>query len=182
MSFRAFVAIDVSCGPELEGAIAELGTFGKALKPVPPENVHITLKFLGEVSDGSVPAIEGVMRLAVKGVSPFEVRLVDIGVFPNERRPRVVWVGLTGSERLARIASALEAGLEPLGFPMEKRPFSAHLTLARVREGFRPDLAGYIEKHRGRDFGSFTVEGIKLKKSVLTPSGPIYSNVLEVPL
>jgi 2'-5' RNA ligase len=181
-SFRAFVAADVECGPQLQEAIAELKAYGRSLKPVSPTNVHITLKFLGEIYERTVPEIEAVMRLAATGISPFDLRLVDVGVFPNERSPRVVWVGMDGTEPLIKMAAALEDGCEPLGFPRERRPFSPHLTLSRVREGFRPDVGEFLAKHRDQDFGSFRVERIKLKKSVLTPAGPIYSDVLAIEL
>jgi 2'-5' RNA ligase len=181
-SFRAFVAVDVECGPVLQEAIAELKAYGKALKPVSLANVHVTLKFLGEIYERTVPEIEAVMRSAAQGVAPSDVRLIDVGVFPNERSPRVVWVGMDGTGPLMEMAAALEEGCEPLGFPRERRPFSPHLTLARVREGFRPDLGEFLKKHHGQDFGSFKVERIKLKKSVLTPAGPIYSDILAVEL
>lgn len=182
MSFRAFIAVDVDCGPELRKAIGELKDLGKALKPVSPDNVHVTLKFLGEIYEGAVPELEAIMQKAVMGVQPFNVRLVDVGVFPNLRGPRVVWVGMEGAEPLVKMASSMEDGCEPLGFPKERRPFSPHLTLARVREGFKPDLVDFIKDSEGRDFGVFPVKCIKLKKSVLTPAGPIYSDVLTVDL
>lgn len=181
-SFRAFVAVDVECAPRLGEAIAELKAFGKALKPVSPANVHVTLKFLGEIYERTVPDIGSVMSLAAKDVRPFQVRLVDAGVFPNERSPRVVWVGMEGTEPLIRMATALEEGCEPLGFPRERRPFSPHLTLARVREGFRPDVSSFLNKYKGEELGSFMIEKIKLKRSVLTPAGPIYSDVLSIEL
>jgi 2'-5' RNA ligase len=181
-SFRAFVAVDVECGPALQEAIAELKAYGKALKPVSPANVHVTLKFLGEIFERTVTDIGSVLRQAATDVHPFSLRLVDVGVFPNERSPRVVWVGMEGTEPLIKMAASLEEGCEPLGFPRERRPFSPHLTLARVREGFRPDVSEFLRKHHGQDLGSFRVERIKLKKSVLTPAGPIYSDVLTIEL
>lgn len=182
MSLRAFVAVDVPPSQELERAIEGLRGFGRALKPVLPANVHITLKFLGEIDEGTVPGIEAAMRRAVEGVRPFALRLVGIGAFPSTHSPRVIWTGIEGAEPLAKMAAALEEGCEPLGFPRERRPFSPHLTLARVREGQRPDLHAFLEMYRGRDLGSFQVDRVRLKRSVLTPSGPIYSDVLELPL
>jgi len=94
----------------------------------------------------------------------------------------VVWVGMEGTEPLVKMAASLEEGCEPLGFPRESRSFSPHLTLARVREGFRPDVGEFLRRHQGQDLGSFKVERIKLKKSVLTPAGPIYSDITAVEL
>lgn len=182
MSFRAFIAIDVDCGPELRKAIGELKDFGKALKPVSPDNVHVTLKFLGEINESAVPELEVIMRQAVMGIKTFNVRLVNAGVFPNLRSPRVVWVGMEGVGPMIKMASVLEDGCKPLGLPKERRPFSPHLTLARVREGCKPDLADFIKDHEGKEFSVFAAKNIKLKKSVLTPSGPIYSDVLTIDL
>jgi len=182
MSFRAFIAVDVECGQVLRDAIMELERFGRALKPVSPENIHITLKFLGQTEESAVPELEEVMRKAVEGVQPFEVRLVGSGVFPNVRTARVVWVGMEGAEPLNKVVTDLEDGCVPLGFGRDKHAFSPHLTLARVREGFRADLADFLKNSQGKHFGSFTVDVIRLKKSVLTPSGPIYSDVAEVRL
>jgi 2'-5' RNA ligase len=182
MSFRAFVAVEVQCGAELRSALEQLKGYGRSLKPVHPDNVHVTLKFLGEVEESTVPGLEKVMRAAVQGIPPFQVRLVGTGAFPNARSPRVVWVGMDGAEAMGRMAYILDNGCEQLGFRKEKRGFSPHLTLARVREGVDVDLSEFLRDTQGKRFGPFEVAGIKLKKSVLTPSGPIYSDVLAVPL
>lgn len=182
MGFRAFIAVDVECGPVLRDAIEELAHLGRALKPVSPGNVHVTLKFLGETEEQTVPDLGGVMRKAVQGLAPFEVRLIGTGVFPNARSPRVVWVGMEGAEPLKRIVTGLEDGCVPLGFSRDRYAFSPHLTLARVREGFKADLVDFLKYGQVKDFGSFAVNAIKLKKSVLTPNGPIYSDVLEIGL
>jgi 2'-5' RNA ligase len=182
MSFRAFVAVDVECRDALRKTIEGLRGYGRVLKPVSPDHVHVTLKFLGETEESAVPQLEAVMRNAVLGKEPFTVRLVGVGVFPNPRRPRVVWAGMEGAEPLGTMAAALEEGCEPLGFRLEKRQFSPHLTLARVREGFQVDLSEFLREHQHSDFGTFEVRSVRLKRSVLTPAGPIYSDVLVVDL
>jgi len=182
MSFRAFIAVDVRCGEELRKAIEALRGYGRPLKPVSPDIVHITLKFLGDTDEKIVPEIETVMRRAVADAPPFHIGLVGTGVFPNTRNPRVVWAGMQGAEPLVKLASSLDEGCETLGFPKEKRAFSPHLTLARVRKGYKVDLLEFLQSYQGKEFGTFTVDRIKLKKSVLTPSGPIYSDVIETTL
>ncbi|HIH76546.1 MAG TPA: RNA 2',3'-cyclic phosphodiesterase, partial [Methanomassiliicoccales archaeon] len=99
---------------------------------------------------------------------------------PNARTARVLWVGMEGAEPLKDIVKKLEDGCDPMGFGRDKQAFSPHLTLARVREGFNADLADFMKYGHEKDFGSFTVNALKLMKSVLTPSGPIYSDVVEV--
>lgn len=180
MTFRSFIAVDVEAGEALREAINDLDHFGRTLKPVSPENMHVTLKFLGDTDERCVPQLTKVMKDAVEGVAPFEVRLVGTGAFPNSRTARVLWVGMEGAEPFKDIVTRLEDGCDLMGFGRDKQAFSPHLTLARVREGFNADLADFIKYGHGKDFGSFTVSALKLKKSVLTPAGPIYSDAAEV--
>jgi len=182
MGFRSFIAVDVEAGDVLRNAIKDLEHFGRALKPVAPENIHVTLKFLGDTDERCIPQLTKIMQDAVEGVSPFTVRLVGTGAFPNPRTARVLWVGMEGAEPLKGIVKRLEDGCDLIGYGRDKQAFSPHLTLARVREGFNADLADFIKYGHGKDFGSFTVKTLKLKKSVLTPAGPIYSDVAEVHL
>ena len=182
MSFRAFIAVEAEVGPELAQALERLKAYGHDLKPVPAGNAHITLKFLGDIDEKEVPQLECAMRTAVQGIMPFPVRLVGVGAFPKEDRPKVVWAGMQGAEWLGTIAASLEGECEKIGFAPENRPFSPHLTLARVREGAHPDLSTFLNELRTKAFGTFMVESIKLKKSVLAPSGPTYSDVLTVDL
>ncbi|HNX48208.1 MAG TPA: RNA 2',3'-cyclic phosphodiesterase [Methanomassiliicoccales archaeon] len=180
MSFRSFIAVDVECGEVLRDAINELQHFGRTLKPVSPDNLHVTLKFLGDTDERCVPQLKKVMKEAVKDVTPFDVKLVGTGAFPNSRTARVIWVGMEGAEPFQDIVTKLEDGCDLMGFGRDKQVFSPHLTLARVREGFNADLGDFIKYGHEKDFGSFTVKSLKLKKSVLTPEGPVYSDMAEV--
>ncbi len=183
MAFRAFISVDL---PELDALRAlgeELRRTGAALKIVDLGQVHLTLKFLGDTEEALVPRIVEAMRATVAGNRPFAVRLVGTGAFPNLRRMNVVWVGMEGAEPLVEIARRLEAGMEPLGYPREGRDFSAHVTVARVK-GPRglDDLRRVLGAHARDPFGEVLVDRVRLKKSVLTPQGPVYSTVEEVPL
>ena len=182
MTFRAFIAVEAEVGPELRKAITKLKAYGHELKPVPTENVHITLKFLGDVNESIVPQLECAIRTAAAGIMPFPVRLSGVGAFPNANNPKVVWAGMQGGEWLGTISASLEGECEQIGIAPENRPFSPHLTLARVREGARPDLSDFLNEYRTTEFNTFMVERISLKKSVLTPNGPIYSDVITVDL
>jgi len=182
MMFRGFIAVDVECGDALRATIDGLRQFGRALKPVSPDNMHVTLKFLGDTDERCVPELLNVMKDAVKDVPPFEVRLVGTGVFPQLRNARVLWVGMEGADPLKAIANRLEDGCDLLSFGRDRHEFSPHLTLARVREGFGVDLSDVLSKGKGKQFGSFTVGSIKLKKSVLTPDGPLYTDMAEARL
>ena len=136
---RAFVAIELSdearrCVGGLVAGLREAGVRG--LRPVNPEGVHLTLKFLGDVSMSQVDAIAAAVEGAAADAQPFDLELRGVGGFPDLRRPRVLWVGVGGDlEALQRLYSAVEAALAPLGFPPEGRAFTPHLTLARLRDG-----------------------------------------------
>ncbi len=155
-----------------------------AWKWVSPENLHITLKFLGEVAPDRLPALEESIPKALTNLTPFQVELEGLGVFPNFQRPRVMWVGIhEGGEPLARIAAGLEEFLFQVGFPKEERPWQAHLTISRCRPGRPPgDLTDFVSRHESKSFGSFPVNAISLMESHLQPTGPVYKLKREFPL
>ena len=180
---RSFIAVDIGRIPELLKFVKALRGIDSDLKFVKLDNLHITLKFLGDIDEELVPEIESYMKKAVEGHEPFEIDLKGTGVFPNYRRISVVWAGLDRTEPLADIAEKLDSGLEMMGFRKERRGFSPHVTIARV--GNTLDTIGLPETVRGfesTEFASFRVEKIILKKSELTPKGPIYSDVVVVEL
>ena len=179
MTFRGFIAVDIPPSPPLAALADELRRASASLKVVGPEQLHLTLKFLGETEEGLVPEIVTAIREACAGVRPFEVAVRGTGGFPSLSRMSVVWVGVEGAEPLARIARTLETSLEPLGFPPERRDWKAHVTLARVKGHRDLDrVRQVLTSQRDDRFASHRVDRVYLKKSVLTPQGALYS-VLE---
>lgn len=179
--YRAFLAIDVE-EAEVADRVAELqriiaGT-GADVKLVERENLHLTLQFLGEIPE---PMVEGVYKvMSCVKMSPFKAQLRGLGAFPSMNFPRVVWVGVEkGASEVEGIYRQLEPGLKKLGFRSDKE-FAPHLTIARVKSGRnRDELAKTITKLSDVEVGEMVVKSIRLKKSVLTPSGPIYSTLRE---
>ena len=182
MSIRCFVAVECG-GDELAAKFGEVRRVLEAamanIKFVETENVHLTLKFLGEIEPSLVEEVSNV----VEGTSfqPFTAMIERVGVFPNLRRPRVVWAGITeGASRLEEIWSEIDSKLSKLGFERERRRFSPHITIGRVRSGRNRDkLVHEISSLSDYVFGELHVDRIALKKSVLTPRGPIYSTLAE---
>ena len=175
--------MEVECSPPLLEFMRELKNVPAQLKMVEPKNVHLTLKFLGNTEEEIVPDLEAVMRRSVEGVSSFEVNLHGVGVFPNENYITVIWVGMEKEQELASIAGKLDELLQPLGHKKERRPFSPHITVARVKRiKDRDALITTLKRYKETDFGMMKVDSIKLKKSVLTPKGPIYTTLKEVEL
>src|SRR5690606_8650349 len=137
---RLFFAVKLPADEQeqLHDATARLRATDLPVRWVPPEHLHVTLKFLGTVAEPLVAAVQDAGARAAAGLAPFDARLGGIGAFPNVRRPRVVWVGVRDAEPLLRLHAALEQALAPLGFAPEDRAFQPHVTLGRVRDGARP--------------------------------------------
>lgn len=182
-SFRAFIAVDIAGLVDLSGVLGAAADIDGKIKVVEGENVHLTLKFLGDTDRGLIDGISGAMREAVEGVAPFDIVLKGAGAFPNRGRPRVLWVGVEGADDMKDIARRLNYKLSPLGFEKDRRGFSPHLTVARVR--FTNDRAGlrrFFDAFEGVTLGTVRVDRVRLKESVLGPRGPTYSTVVEVAL
>jgi 2'-5' RNA ligase len=183
MTFRGFIAVDIPRSAALDQLAADLRKASPSLKVVATDQLHLTVKFLGDTDEGTIPEIVAAIREATSGVQPFEIRVRGTGAFPSLSRMNVVWVGIEGAEPLAKIAEALEISLESLGFPRERRSWKAHVTLARVK-GSRDlePVRGILESHATDLFGTSTVDVVHLKKSVLTPQGARYTIVESVGL
>ncbi|WP_301663777.1 RNA 2',3'-cyclic phosphodiesterase [Methanoculleus frigidifontis] len=177
---RTFVAVDLPAGMQdrLRESQEILARSKGRLAIVAPTNLHITLKFLGEVDPAQIEPI--VQALRTIAADPFEVTL-GCAVCNPPKRPRVVWCDIMDAGKSAELAARVDAALEPLGFPREKRPFRPHVTLTRVKE-FDSSLLRQVECTPRDPVGTFTVEKITLKKSSLTPRGSIYEDLAEVAL
>lgn len=153
----------------------------RGLRFVPPSNVHITLKFLGETDEGLIPSIEEALKAVAEEARSFTMSVGGAGAFPDVKRPRVVWAGVKeGRDELAELAKGAERAVEPLGFEVERRPFRGHVTVARVKGAAAAKAVGQtVAANEGRDFGSFDVQSFALVRSELKPDGAVYSDVRE---
>lgn len=183
---RTFIAVAISGEVrEKVGQIeAELSKGDADVKWVEPKNLHVTLKFLGEVSEDRLPGVIENTRLAVSGNSSFTVHLLGLGSFPSLKSPRVVWVGLSkGKDELKELSEKIEENLSHLGFPREKREFSAHLTIGRARSPRgKGKLVNKIEELANSDVGEFPVGKVLVMESQLSSKGPTYRIIEEVDL
>ena len=181
-STRSFLAFDI----ESDTVLARLATAqslliqtGADVKLVEPKNIHITMRFLGNITPAMAEKIFDEMKKVQ--FNPFNVQIKGLGAFPNPRYSRVVWAGITeGAEQLKSVFSQLEPRLRGLGFATDSRGFSPHLTIARVRSGRnKAQLAEFLTENANYEFGAIKAECLRLKKSTLTPKGPIYSTLKE---
>lgn len=182
---RIFFAIELprEVKGELSRLQAELKSPNLSAKWVSPENIHLTIKFLGSVDSGKIAEIKRSLKQCLKDEKNFSFRLNGLGVFPSSSRPRVVWVGVEEEdEKLKRIAEKIEAALEEIGFPREKRKFSAHVTLARIKREENPGELKRKMEGKGYSSHPIRISKIAIMKSDLTPKGPIYTKLNEVRL
>jgi 2'-5' RNA ligase len=182
---RSFIAIELP--EEVKGGLARLRdkleraehTF---VKWVDTGGIHLTLKFLGNIYFKQIAEITEVMKEASQEVSPFQLQISGLGAFPNLKQPRVVWVGVFGEvDRLLRLQQNIDSALVPLGFAREERPFTPHLTLARVRQGASSiQIKSFGDLVTSTNFEmsySFEVKSVNLMKSQLMPQGAIYTRL-----
>ena len=180
---RCFIAFDINDEAiltRLGEAQERLVKTGADLKLVETQNIHVTLRFLGEIPPQLVKPVQEEMKM-VKFPS-FDIELRGLGVFPNLRHPNVVWVGIKrGAEELRGIFAQLEPKLQTLGFRPDARGFSPHITIARVKSGRnKTELITQITQMENLEIGIVKADALRLKKSVLTPKGPVYSTLYEV--
>ncbi len=188
---RTFVAIELN--EEIKSELIQVQEILREkittphLRWVDPANVHLTLKFLGNVPVDGIQEITAALKEACAGLSPFIMDISGLGCFPSANNPRVIWVGVreeTG--RLKRLQERVEGRLENLGFKPERRPFRSHLTLGRVKKrahaGARRIIGGIVSATSVGDLGQMEVGEISLMKSVLLPSGAQYSRLETIPL
>lgn len=183
---RAFIA--VSLPADLKAKLANLQ---QAFRHLPVEaawvkdaGFHITLKFLGEIDPAQVASVSACMIEAAEGCRPFTITLAGVGVFPHESRPRVLWVGIQDdSGQLVRLQRTLDAKLAEIGFQPEDRPFTPHLTLARLKRVVRRgEFLACVNRHRETTIGAVQVEHLDLLESQLHPAGARYLTVRTVEL
>jgi 2'-5' RNA ligase len=188
MPFRTFIAVELAGGVRrrAEKAIQRLRVANAKVTWVKPENLHLTLKFLGDVPDSDVPKVCQVVADAVRGFDPFEIVFRGCGAFPNTAAPRTIWIGVDqGSEELKAIHQAIDQALKAeLRFPRETRRFQAHLTLGRVREsGPRAaELGALIDEMADFDGDLTIVDEIVTFASFLEKSGPVHNPMGYAPL
>jgi 2'-5' RNA ligase len=181
---RCFIAIDLPAEihAELERQQLACRRACRDARWTRSEGIHLTLKFLGEISDAQVRSV----KEALAGLGEFQKFPVEVrgfGFFPDARRPRVFWAGVEASEALAALAARVEQAMETLGFPREQRAFNPHLTLARFKVPRpQPELAALVEKLKDLSFGRFEASEFFLFESKLSPQGAQYRKVARFPV
>ena len=181
---RAFLSIDIenqTLLPRISETQSKLDPESAKMKLVEIENIHFTLRFLGDTSLSKIAEIESHLR-RIK-MDSFEIEVSGIGAFPTKRKPRVIWIGVTqNADRVSNLKREIDTHLEELGYQPERKKFTPHATIARIRHV--KDVGRIVDNLEGlanESIGFMTVSNFSMKKSTLTPSGPIYETLWQVP-
>ena len=183
---RSFIAIAVpeSVLKSCQDIMVQLRNLNPQGRFAKTQSIHLTLQFLGDIEEEQIPGIAEILEQAGKGVTPFDLEVGRLGVFPHLTHPRVVWIGVEPVDALMTLQSKIQQGLEPLGFPKENRDFHPHLTLLRLksRKNLR-QLAQYIDTEGpGLRAGVIKAEQIHLYQSILKPQGAEYRKLFTARL
>lgn len=179
---RAFIALPVAPRPELESAVEELRRLGPALRVTPPEQRHITLKFLGDLSAGEIAPLADAVSRALAGEAVRSGALRGLGAFPSRQRPAVVWAGLDDAATVQPLFERVEEVCTRIGHPAESRRFHPHATVARVKGRAPAGLSPLLAEHRETLWGSVRLTSVVLYESVLSRSGSQYHALAKFPL
>ncbi len=187
---RAFVAVDLE--PEVTERLAQVlaelrrQVDGRVVRWVPAENIHLTLKFLGDVSVHNLPLLEDALRAEALGRTAFALSVGGLGAFPSENQPRVLWVGVEAPDVLMSLQRGIESRMERLGYAREKRSFNPHLTLGRVSRSATArevrQVARLLREYKLGFLGVSEVEAVHLFRSDLRPAGAVYTRLFSAPL
>jgi 2'-5' RNA ligase len=184
---RLFIAIDPPDATRraLTRTLREIKPELQGIRWVRPETLHLTLKFLGDTPEESIPELTAAARQAFRAIRPAKLSFCGLGVFPNRRRPSVLWAGIEGGKDwLTNTVASLERALADIGIPPEARSFRPHLTLGRIGRGTHlpaAELSRVLETYASRSFGEGPITEATLFASTLTPQGAIHEQVAEFP-
>jgi len=187
---RTFIAVDLPSNMLVR--IEEITTYfmrktpPKALKWVDMDNLHLTIKFIGEITEDKLEPVKHILSKALEDQNAFDIEISGLGMYPNKNNPRVIWLGIAGGKPLIQIFNSLDQALTTLDIRPEGRDFTPHLTIARVRRNTDKATATAIGKALSQfkvdPLGAITIDQVHLYQSVLEPSGPIYTSLHSVSL
>ncbi|HVP21803.1 MAG TPA: RNA 2',3'-cyclic phosphodiesterase [Anaerolineaceae bacterium] len=185
---RSFIAVELTTPIQsaMGRVIKQLSPATNVVRWVPPQNIHLTFKFLGDIELSGVAKLQDSIKKECRQYLPFEIHIGTLGAFPNSRQPRVIWIGVQAPPDLAALQKGIDSALSTLGYPVEGRPFSPHLTLGRVSQHASREevitLASLIARTTVGDLGASRVEAVTLFRSDLRPTGSIYTALYKANL
>lgn len=179
MMVRTFISIRIPDTSSMKGTLGELSSM-ENVKPSPVSQMHITLKFIGDVDERKIPKVVESVRAACRGHHQFEVTLSGTGCFPNPKRPSVVWIGASPERELGSLSEDIASRLSAAGIGYDDKPFKGHITIGRCKGPV--NLDGFLASNRDTMYTRFTCSEVLVMKSVLSPSGARHSVIERIPL
>lgn len=179
MKVRMFISVKAQGTASLDPLLTDI-RLTDGVRAAPKDQLHITLKFIGDIDDRKLPKVERCVRSAVEGVGPFDVCLKDVGCFPNRKKPSVFWVGASPADVLTGMADRISANLAAENIQFDEKPFKSHLTVGRCKGP--ADLDGLFAKYAGKEFCTFRCSKVLIMRSELGPAGAKHTVMSEVPL
>jgi 2'-5' RNA ligase len=176
---RAFIAVPVLATPELRSLLEQLRVSTSSARLVAADQMHLTVKFLGEIADELVPEIERRMAVVASRLQQTTLQLSGLGAFPNLARPTVVWAGFQDAALLVQMAAEMDELLAEVGIAIESRLFTPHLTLARVSPRSSGEVREFVAAHASGAWGSTKLDRLTLFRSTLNPTDPTYDVLSE---
>ena len=187
---RTFIAIKFP--PDILTKIDQITSFltqqtsQAHLKWVKPDNLHLTIKFIGEIHNDTLNSIKEIISETLKRSTTFDISIKGLGMFPNQNQPRVVWLGILNSQPLSEIHSMLDQALQAVNILSSSQKYSPHLTIARIHRQATPEdarkIGQILANYQVHSLGTFTIDKIHLYRSDLRPEGPLYTPLMIVPL
>lgn len=174
---RVFAAVDVDPSSALNRVVNRVAALGRNIRPVSVGQLHVTLKFFGDIDEATVPLLTQRLNGIANRAATFEARVCRVGAFPSRRRPLVLWAGVEDDGQMAMLADEIDALGEEIGIRREARRFHPHVTLARVRGRPPHELETLFEEFADEDFGTQSVRKITLYRSVLQRQGSVYERL-----
>jgi 2'-5' RNA ligase len=157
---------------------------GARVKWVPPPNMHITIRFLGQVTEPMTYALQGMLEPIISETSAFELETADLGVFPNDHKPRIVWAGTrAGATELEKMHTSVSERLQEAGFHLDEKPFKSHITLGRIKQGNAEPLTSYLDREESQPFfGTTLIRNLYCYRSDLSTQGAEYHTMWRLKL
>ncbi|NWF97925.1 MAG: RNA 2',3'-cyclic phosphodiesterase [Nitrospirae bacterium] len=185
MDIRCFIAVDIpdSIKKEISDLIEFLKKNDADIKWVSADNLHITLKFLGNTPEKLIAEIRDKISILAKSYKPFYIKIKGTGVFPNIKYPRICWIGIEYPDTFIKLQKDIDKSMKQLGFKEEERDFKPHLTIGRIRSKKGTlNIIKELDNNALKEFGNVFVDSLKIMRSVLKPTGSEYSSLHEIKL
>lgn len=180
---RSFIALDIICNKNIENFIKDLKNSDAIIKLVEPENIHLTLKFLGEINENKIIEIENLLKNITIGIKPFKFILEGVGVFPNRNYVKIIWIGIKNTDIIEKLSEKINHEINTIIPDIKSQKFIPHITIGRIKSAKNKEkILDIADKYQNQKFSEIIVESIKLKKSELTPKGPIYNDIITIKL